>query len=350
MNTLATGVAPSTLWRAARGVLSDSLASPAARQRLDAAISRLPPALSAHQLLLECDPARDRLDFAIVPAGEPTDWARQFSFGSTLERIAAHAAWALADSTESSLPPHDVWIEYDVAREPTAPAAQPSGFFGLPRGVAVNRAAVARLAALLASDGDRVIAATEAASWAEAFDHALAPLLAAQPVQVVRYLGRMDARGGGTIRYHLGPVDPAAVARWRAYPGAIDPALLLADWLVLGVDLDRSGAGPRWGIELVCRSKTRVGGRYQPMLDALVKSGVLPPEIPDAVARWTGATCDANAADAWLPRLLGGAGAFYCVRTLNHIKLVFTPAAPPTAKVYLAIDRRWLQRGVSAHS
>lgn len=267
-----------------------------------------------------------------------------------MERIAAHAAWALAGSSETSLPPHDVWIEYDVAREPTAPAAQPSGFFGLTRGIAVNRAAVARLAALLASDGDRAIAATDAASWADAFDHALAPLFAAQPVQVVRYLGRMDARGGGALRYHLGPIDAAAVARWRPYPAAIAPALSLADWLVLSVDLDRSGAGSRWGLELVCRSKTRVGGRYRPMLDALVKSGVLPSEIPDAVTRWTGATCDVDAADAWLPRLLGGAGAFYHVRTLNHIKLVFTPEAPPTAKVYLAIDRRWLQRGVSVHS
>jgi hypothetical protein len=152
----------------------------------------------------------------------------------------------------------------------------------------------------------------------------------------------MDARGTRSVRIHAGPVKAEAIARWRSWPAALGPAFAAADWLVLGFDLERSGAGPRWGIELMCVHATRHGQRYRPMIDALVAAGVLPAGIVPALAAWTGATCEADAADAWLPTLLGGPGAFYHVRTLNHVKLVFTPDAPPTAKLYLAVDRSWI--------
>lgn len=316
---------------------------------MDLEIASVPSPLTAHQLLLECDPARGRLDFAVAPAAPPASWATEVAFGATIERLASHVEWALGDPAHAAKLRTDSWIEYDVdpASHRAALAARASGFIGLPNAESKDVAAVGRLVALLANDGDLLSARTEAAEWTSALERELAPLRAVQAHQAVRYLGRMDARGTRSVRIHAGPVRAEAVARWREWPAALAPALAAADWLVLGFDLERSGAGPRWGLELVCTHETRHNQRYRPMLDALVSAGVLPAGIVPALATWTGATCEADAADAWLPTLLGGPGAFYHVRTLNHVKLVFTPGAPPTAKVYLAVDRSWL--GGNAH-
>lgn len=349
MNSLAHGTAAATLWRTARSRLAESLASASARLRAERAIDAIPPELPVRQLLLECDLAGDRLDFAVVcDAAAPA--AARLPFCATVERVAAHAEWAAGNAAHAATFTHEVWLEFDVTRDTATRPAPPAGFIALPRELVSDAASIARLAALLAADGDLHEARARWPAWQAVFTHALAPLLARQPRQHIRYLGRMDSRGARGIRYHLGPVTADAVAAWRALPPEVLPALALADWLVLGLDLDPSGAGPRWGLEIVFNSSSRHHQRWRPVIDALVASRLLPVDTASAIDAWTGATCETDAPDAWLPALLGGPGAIYHARTINHIKLVFTPGAAVTAKIYLANDRRWLQPDLATAS
>lgn len=343
------GTSTSTLWRSARDRLPATFAAPAARTRLERAIAAVPADLPVYQLLLECDFAHERIDFAVVCEAAAAPGAARLPFCASVQRIATHAGWATGSDAHAATLTKEIWLEFDVVDDSSL-ASAPAGFFAIPRELVSDAASVARLAALLASDGDRPRAEAEWRHWQDAYAQALAPLLAVQPRQHVRYLGRMDSRGASGIRYHIGPVKADAVAAWRALPAAIAPALALADWLVLGVDLEPPGAGPRWGLELVFDSSSRHRQQWRPVVDALAGCGLLPADTAKAIEAWTGATCETDAPDAWLPGWLAGSGAIYHVRTVNHIKLVFRPGAPVTAKVYLANNREWLQPGVTATS
>lgn len=84
--------------------------------------------------------------------------------------------------------------------------------------------------------------------------------------------------------------------------------------------------------------------------DYLVKEGLCTPEKRDALLNWPGFSQEADQPDLWpsnLNRLdnLFRAKAFsvFC-RTLNHIKIVYQPEHPLSAKAYLFFEHLYLER------
>jgi hypothetical protein len=256
----------------------------------------------------------------------------------------------------------NLWLEYDFAVQRNKQSV-PSVFLGtdgLTSGAATEGAANA-------------IGALRACPLSPAAQRTLQDMVAALPKKAKLFqAGVMCSRPDSPLRVCiLGPEfvpcaasvaeggenglvsDFLEAAHWPSDPNPVTGLLRtfapLIDHVALDLDIREDGSlAPKIGIEIYQNSDTTPAHRIVALVNQLTCSSLCTPEKANGLLAWYGITHERLHPDLW-PRSLvaarvirgGGQYSTFC-RWLHHVKLVYEPGEPLTAKAYLAVSHAFL--------
>lgn len=131
-----------------------------------------------------------------------------------------------------------------------------------------------------------------------------------------------------------------------AYTSTLTP---FVDTLALAIDLDPT-VHSRIGLECFATKEFHDQKRWQALIGHLVQTGLCTPAKRNALLDWSGFTQQIDCPDLWPTNLtygdllIGSSAISFFWRRINHIKLVYQPGQPLTAKAYLAFGHCWMSR------
>ncbi len=105
---------------------------------------------------------------------------------------------------------------------------------------------------------------------------------------------------------------------------------------------------PKIGIECYINDNTKHSPKWQAFLEFLVQHKLCTAQEMNALINWIGYSEEKSCSDIWPDDVRLGASFLYptfrstIVRTLHHIKIVYEPGKPLSAKAYLWFAHRWL--------
>lgn len=212
-------------------------------------------------------------------------------------------------------PVSSIWLEFDLDREPSAPAVC-VGLRGRAEPAWVADVLLPRLHGRPLTARQRELAAACCAAIPEE-----ARLI---------YVFSLLSRGAGEVRLEILGLDPAGSLRYleRAAPraqeqlAAVLPLFAGVERLHLSLDVGER-ISDRVGLEGSFVKLPHREPGWRGLFDRLVARGLCSPEERDAVLAWPGY-------DSPLP-------GWHCVRSLSHVKAVTRPGIEPEAKVYLLV-------------
>ena len=232
-------------------------------------------------------------------------------------------------------------LEYDLAGLAPDRPSPPPGIFLAPRrdapgsrdGIFEHRDPAGLLAALAAAVGwngyEDVIGAVER-------------IYAALPEGgYLLQAGALPARSPRMFRLLLAGIAQAEVPallerlEWPGLAGAAADALAsmgdLVAYVIVSLDVDARGPGPRLGLELYRPWKWSAVDRtgWRPFIARLVERGWCLPAKAEGLRRWPGAE-----------RLLGGARLCFVRQGINHVKVVVEQGGRTEAKAYVGMEVR----------
>lgn len=167
----------------------------------------------------------------------------------------------------------------------------------------------------------------------------------ARPTQAVR-LTIKDINLEQILAYleKIGWQDPT-----QAFMSAAVTLSPLTEVLALAIDID-SALHSRIGLECFATAEFHDPNRWQQLIDHLVKTDLCTPAKRQALLTWPGVTQWSDCPDRWPANLtygdllMGAHAVSLFWRKINHIKLVYQPGQPLSAKAYLAFGHRWISR------
>ena len=131
-----------------------------------------------------------------------------------------------------------------------------------------------------------------------------------------------------------------------AYTSTLAP---FVDTLALAIDLDPT-LHPKIGLECFATKEFHNQECWQALIDHLVKTSLCSPAKRNALLTWTGFTQRVDRPQLWPANLtygdllMGSNAVSFFWRKINHIKLIYQPGQPLTAKAYLAFGHCWMNR------
>ncbi|MBE9100254.1 hypothetical protein [Vacuolonema iberomarrocanum] len=165
----------------------------------------------------------------------------------------------------------------------------------------------------------------------------------ARPHQAVR-LTIKDIRLEQISAYleNIGWQDPSQT--FASFAATLSP---LAEAFALAIDID-STVHPRIGLECFATAQFHDPARWQQFIDHLVQTDLCTPAKRNALLAWSGFTRRSDCPDLWPANLtygdllmgLNAVSLFW--RRINHIKVVYQPGQPLSAKAYLAFGHSWV--------
>jgi hypothetical protein len=347
------------------------LISPSAFSDIDSVARLLPATLAYNTFCFECRLGEElpRADFLVLataycgrdslaglhpssalPAHLMTDmvWRRVRDFA---------VRWA-----DPSSPLYDavdnVWLEFDVDG-PFPEVPVPSVFFGLQeKGQADATGATDEQNGSRETAGKaiRLLAGGEPRPrMVETLSRCFRAL---SPDEHVFQVGLMLSRGAEAVRLCIRlrsverVVEYLAEVGWTGGEAVLDDVLgqlaRSVDIVSLNIDVGET-IGPKIGLECFFdgNRQPKREPRWGTFLDALVRSGLCTADKREALLAYPGYV-DEKAMDVPWPaalrrasRLLGGRSLSTFVRSLHHVKIVYTPGEPLEAKAYLAGNHHW---------
>jgi hypothetical protein len=105
---------------------------------------------------------------------------------------------------------------------------------------------------------------------------------------------------------------------------------------------------PKIGIECYIDDHTKHSPKWRAFLEFLVRQKLCTAKEMNALINWVGYSEEKSCSDIWPDDIRLGASFLYptfrstIVRTLHHIKIVYEPGKPLSAKAYLWFAHRWL--------
>jgi len=177
----------------------------------------------------------------------------------------------------------------------------------------------------------------------------------------VTYLGFMLARPENAVRVNISGLDVSDVTDylkklgWEFETEELESLLELASpqfsKLTLAIDLVEERVLPRLGLELFIKfDPANPRQQWNPLLDLCTSQNWCTIEKASGLGNWIGVSQPYSDAENWPPSLRAlegfmGAGAYsFLYRYVNHLKLIYTPGLPISAKAYLGFAHRWLDK------
>lgn len=294
-------------------------------------------------LALECHlgPQTRRVD---VQTGEPVSNGAlaEYLSNATLGRLTREDI-ATGGRFERCI--ESIWFEFDVT--PGSRTAAPAVFAGFLPSAHVDASTLVALGgAMLGALAEPAAALLHACVRAVSHD------------TEITHLGAMCGRPDRPLRLNIGAATADALRRYAAAIGLAPDRIAALDSVLREVEpfahhfllaLDLAGEiQPRLGVECYLRAPEDLAG-WSALLDRFVALGACTAHEAQAVLSWPG-HASTPAGPAWpdgirhVERFLGGEGAGAVVRTINHLKLVCSPGAPPAAKAYFLARHVRLER------
>jgi hypothetical protein len=296
-------------------------------------------------------------DFLLRAGAHPEEWA-------TLDHYAAGLSSSPWTGIRSLLGMRaglkNLWLEYDFAI-PANRASVPSVFLG-PDGLTSGAPA---------EDAANAIGTLRGSPLPLALRRTLQNVVDALPEKGKLFqAGVMCSRPDSPLRICvIGPEFVPGFAAERNQTGAICEFLAAAHWptesafvtdllqtfaslidhVALDLDIREDGSlAPRLGLELYQNPGNTPAHRMVEFVNRLTHSGLCKPEKASGLLAWNGITHERLHPSLWPQSLLaarvfrgGGQYSTFC-RWLHHVKLVYQPGEPLTAKAYLAVSHAFL--------
>lgn len=165
----------------------------------------------------------------------------------------------------------------------------------------------------------------------------------ARPHQAVR-LTIKDIQLGQILAYleKIGWQDPSHT--FAFFAATLSP---LVEAFALAIDIDNT-VHPRIGLECFATAQFHDQARWQQFIDHMVQTGLCNPAKGKALLAWPGFTQRSDCPDLWPTNLtygdllIGSNAVSLFWRKINHIKIVYQPNQPLSAKAYLAFGHSWM--------
>jgi hypothetical protein len=288
-------------------------------------------------------------DFLVRTGAHPEEWPALATYAA----VQVSSPWpeirALLDPRIFSTL-KNLWLEYDFAAANHAPL--PSMFFGtdtLTSGAVIEEAAQA-------------IGILRGRPLPPQAKRTLQAVVAALPKNTKLFqAGVMCSRAESPLRvcildpqFHPGfPSEFLAAIHWPADPTSATEWLQSCSSLLdhVAVDLDICDDGalvPKLGVEIYQNPAKTPIHRLAALINQLTSSNLCTPGKAEGLLAWNGLIHERLHPDTWPKSLLaaralraGGEYSTFC-RWLHHIKLVYEPNQPLTAKAYLAVSHAFL--------
>lgn len=319
--------------------LSPVLVGPEQLERVRSVARFLPgDALYALEVRLASESKQVDLSVRINRAEDAERLAPQLHSGSRRRFL---ELWAHRAQSEFA-PVSELWLEFDSDRLPANDS--------LPEPVVCSRLhGKPSCDWLITHLLPHVIGHEPSKDLCQQFRHCLETL---PPTAHLLYLFDLTARSDHWIRLefysqnlpdlltYLGRISQAA----RERVAEVSQLAPDGDRYHLSLDLHGATIAPRIGLEVSYRRLPHREPRWGSLTDRLVTAGLCHSTERDAIEDWLGTTTKASST-TW-PSLVKG----HCVRSLSHVKLVTTEAAPPRAKVYLLFQHLVDKKAASASS
>ncbi|MBW4593456.1 MAG: hypothetical protein KME46_11175 [Brasilonema angustatum HA4187-MV1] len=128
------------------------------------------------------------------------------------------------------------------------------------------------------------------------------------------------------------------------YSSTLSP---FVDTLALAIDIDQT-VHPRIGLECFVTKQFHDQSRWQQFIDHLVHADLCTPGKRNALLDWSGFTQRSDCPELWPANLtygdilMGSNAVSFFWRRINHIKIVYQPGQPLSAKAYLAFGHSWM--------
>lgn len=149
--------------------------------------------------------------------------------------------------------------------------------------------------------------------------------------EILSYLESLSWPGSGReLGDHLQALRPLT--------DAVDLDITLADEVL-----------PQIGLECTIKDGAAGRAKVKALLDHLSAAGACLPEKAEAIFRWLGYCTESSDRERWPDHLrrasaaLGSGVVSTFARTLNHVKVNYTPGCPISAKAYLGVRHYWAQ-------
>jgi hypothetical protein len=259
--------------------------------------------------------------------------------------------WSKADSAM-----HEAvslaWLEYDLPGDPPS-VLRPGVFIALPDQLAHAESRLSVMKTTLQLLGH------DPSGLQAIFDRLGACLQALPASAVAITVGVMPSRQIQGVRlpvHYIGKQAVIPYLRQVGWPGELDQIERLVERYFdlsdrIAVDLDiGANVYPQLGLELHLASPRANDSRWEKLLDQLVSDHLCDPAKRDALLIWPGQQTPTEELVNWpgnlmLETLLRGAeGAWLLARGLSHVKLVYKPGSPVSAKAYFGYMIEWVNR------
>jgi hypothetical protein len=339
------------------GWKGDSLLSPESIDKICRSQAACIPAEITSRFGFECRLGKHEpdCDFLIRTGAQPEEWP---AFASYVRKQGSPPWAEISALLDARILPalKNLWLEYDFAGPGNA--SLPSVFFGLDtltsgadiEGVAQGNGILRGRP--LPPQAKRTLQAVVTAlpKKAKLFQAGVMCSRAESPLRVC-LLGPEfipnSASENDSLRDFLGvihwPADPSLVTELlRAFAPLLDHVAL---------DLDIRDDGfliPKLGLEIYQNPAITPVRRMASLVNQLTSSGFCTAEKAESLITWNGLSHERLHPDLWpkslvAARVLRGGGQYstFC-RWLHHIKLVYEPNQPMTAKAYLAVSHAFL--------
>lgn len=247
----------------------------------------------------------------------------------------------------------EAWLEYDFVEASAGsetPAACPSIFIGLPQSLISpdERWAAVQCALDILMEGNW-------RAWREAL---LRTMVACPPEAFVSHVGAMLGRALPALRVNVKRLRPHTMARYLEmvnWPGEIAAAMAVAeklfgfvDHITLCLDVGKQ-LYPRLGFECVLIAQSPTEPRWAVLLDYLVEEGLCTAAKRDGFLGWSGMTTPLLSDLDWpdhliVESLIHPANHLSIIqRRFSHIKVIYVPGEPLSAKGYVGFAPHWMK-------
>lgn len=240
-----------------------------------------------------------------------------------------------------------IWLEFDLDKYDRSPIPIPCIFLGL------NRNSIGKVFSL------RELANVWPLSNSSNLVSNLQLCADVLPEKAwIAHLGVMLSRPTQVVRVVVKGIRPDRVLDYLTKIGSIGTDCLLSDLIstlselvdsmVLDLDVGDDTIHSKIGLECFLSKQPAREPRWQLFLDYLVKADLCTPSKRNALLAWPGGSQKADCPEIWpnhltLGDLLVGSKALSIIyRTINHIKLIYEPDSPLSAKAYLAFGHIWV--------
>ena len=242
----------------------------------------------------------------------------------------------------------DLWLEFDA--DPSRRFSAPSLFFATSKVDAFSLGIGSTCPSLLKSLLRRLTDSPPNERHTRALDRCFAAL---GERDFIAQVGCMLGRGVRGTRVLVESTDPFGYLRRLDVAIDLDVAAAvlkpygrLCEKLLVSLDVD-GDIRPRVGLELIVAATGEDNPRrWSPILDRLREQGLCDPVRADALLAWCGAQpvpgLGADRSHA-LTRLIRMQPVLE--RRIGHVKTVFHPDRPPSAKAYYGYERTWSPTG-----